>query len=326
MFEREITNEFSIRGLSHIDHDLPNQDATLYLKLQSRNKTKYTLLAVMDGVSASKNAYEASNILKEKLGVLFKKYVEEEGDEPFSVDKMKELIQELFNQYIFYIVQREGTEQEYGTTLEVVVLVGKHTAYTLHAGDGLIALLFGDGQFSISSTQGHSGEEPGVVYPFMQKRKWEFHEYKNVVAAFVSTDGVYSELIPSQAIRNGYLYDSSLLLPMVDIRAHKSKKSMEGFQQSFAIGELSDQALFQACYRLLKKGVIKGIDEEQLREQFSICQPYKKFCHSRDDLSAVFWSDYKKLPPVYDVSKTIPNYYDLWMKEVEAESTVIDSF
>lgn len=313
MVARYVMNAGSFVGKSHIKRSMPNQDFVTYEQFEIQNKNDFIVMVVADGVSACSKADVASKYIGETAIEVFRDYVKEKKDE-FSLEQLKNCVIKIYRSYIEYIRVSEGDFQDYGTTLELVVIF-KGTAYTLHAGDGLIFIMKRDGTVCVSSDVKHCGEQPGAVIPFISKDGWEFQEYADVSSVFISSDGVYSELIPPLARRHNFIYDASLMLPMIDRRAHKSLRAMKVYQEKFIRGELSDNMVYSSCHYLLRQKVLCGVDEAELKSHFETCRPYTKFGRSYDDISFVMWTDRKSAPKEYDIREFLPNYYQIWKSE-----------
>lgn len=305
-------SKMTIRGSGHKKKGLPNQDSIFYREISDKQNRDYTIMAVMDGVSSCMFADRASRFIAKNIMKVFRLVLTGLESE-FTLDLMKNFIELLYKNYMEFIKSENGTVYEYATTAEIVVITD-NKVYVLHAGDGLILFLRKNGEFVVLEKDKHSGVAPGEVYPFSVKDRWEFNEYEDVAGVFVASDGVYDEIVPAPARRSGYTCDVSLIVPMMDIRAHKSKKEMRAYQFRYIAAKLADEKVCDSCCEMIDRGMIKGIESKKLREHFLNNRPYKKFCHSSDDLSFVLWADKEKLPKIYEFND-IPNYFSIWLKE-----------
>ena len=307
------------QGLSHVKRNIPNQDSVVCETIKVGMNASIYVLAVADGVSACKNAEIASSFLTQNLLAQIEnnKYSLIQN-EHMCESVFKRCIDSLYIDYLQMINESEDQLYEFGSTLEVVVIY-KHCAFTFHAGDGLIVLIHENGNITISNAEKHSGEFASQVYPFFEKKRWEFNRYDKVVGALVASDGVYDEIVPLPSRSMNTEYDVTLLMPCMDIRCHKNMKSMTRFIESYIIGNLNDMAVLESFKRLIKKGIVSDISNEELYKHFSISTPYKKFVSSKDDLSLVIWGDKKRIPSNYDCVNHLPDYYSLWIKQRECD-------
>lgn len=301
----------SYKGISHVKRGMPNQDAIVVDSFEA-NEKNITFLLAADGVSSCPKAEEASSYLVDTSRTELKKFYE--SSENMTEDKFKNIIQDIYNSFLDYVKQQNGKLFDYGSTLEIVV-VQDEEVFTLHAGDGLVALLKSDGDVLISKNDSHAGEIASQVYPFFVKEKWEFNHFNDIAAALVATDGVYDEIVPNPA-RKACEYDITLLLPLIDPRGHRDKNSWERYINSYITGKLNDKAIFQRCKSFINKKIMTDIRLKDLKDHFKLSVPYKRFGgSSKDDLSIAVWVNMDNMPE--HVSVRIPPYFDIWRQESE---------
>lgn len=311
--DMQLVSALSNQGAIHKENDMPNQDYVVKEVFRSNKRKKYTLLVVCDGVSASLEAETASRFLGKTAKKIFEAYVKKYGDRSFNIRKLKKIIDSLYFVYMSFIQKGTGNLKDYGSTMEMIVIY-QNKAYCFHAGDGMILTMNTKGEVLMSSVKNHSGSDPGAVYPFYQKEKWDFFVHNDVCAAMAMSDGASGELFFAPILRNGYLFDPLVLLPFLDVRFHKNEKSFLRYQKSYIKKALDDTALMYKGFTMLD--LCKGTDMKEVKKHFEEGAPLRRFLKvNKDDATFAFWTNFDTLPEKYDLKDKIPDYYEIWKRE-----------
>ena len=306
-----MTMSCTYRGKSHEKKGIPNQDAVAVDTYDVNNKN-IAVIVVADGVSSCIKAEETSHYLIDMSKATIRNFFKKHEKDRMTAGIFESLIQDIFDSYLNFVKLQNGNILDYGSTLELVV-IQDNDAFVLHAGDGLISLLSADGDVIVIKKDKHVGEFVSEVYPFFVKETWEFNYFTNIVGAVVSTDGVFDEIVPIPA-RNVYEYDTALLLPIIDPRGHKDKKSWIRYINSYITGKLNDKAVFYSCKNYIDKQIME-MEFKDLEKHFENSVPYKRFVKSKDDLSIAVWTNMNKMPNC--VSTRIPPYLEIWKQDLE---------
>lgn len=310
----------SKRGASHIKNGLPNQDSVM---MKEFSEGVWTIVAT-DGVSSCRYATEASHIVSAGIMKRLEEALDKEPADKFEKNPAKK---DRYYEKLLWEIAR-GTKKEleetvankghdikdYGTTLEIALYI-LGTVYVLHCGDGLILSVRNTGEIDMTDTLLHVGETAHSVIPFVCEKRWESKIYKNSIGMAVMTDGMYEAVSPIHIQGYGYAYDPSLLLPLLDMRAHGNRLFYRKYVNSFAQGKVSDEVsakLISNLYQHMRRER-SFIEETMLNiRRYEPCKNYVNGCSDDMSIGIIMFS----LPDDYE-QMSIPDYEYIARKDFE---------
>lgn len=180
----------NMAGPYHIDNNIPCQDS--YSIEQNGN---VICVAVADGLGSEVHSDIGSAVASETAT----RYCMEHYCSGMAVDKVKSIMNNAFVYAYKAVLQAASdagdSEDEYDTTLCLVIFDDSHVYYGQSGDSGITALLQNGHYMKVTEQQ---RDEDGCVYPLCWgPEKWVFGEISEPVSAvMLMTDGVFEEICP----------------------------------------------------------------------------------------------------------------------------------
>lgn len=182
----------SVQGTSHIESNLPCQDACRCEQFSTPSGEEFMVLVASDGAGSASLSHEGSQAICQTL---IEKFARLFG-EGWTLERMTLRYARFLVRYIAVIIKRlaktqELSEREFAATL-LLAIVGRESAAFLQLGDGAIVINSGDDYYPVFWPQ--SGEYANTTYFVTDKTAAHHLQFSYIVEAVTEialfTDGI----------------------------------------------------------------------------------------------------------------------------------------
>lgn len=247
-------------GKAHKENHLPCQD---YITVRD-GPQDYLIAALGDGLSSAKHSETGAKIACQTAVDLIAKSIPHDTTDEFLVRLC------LFNAAagalgtVIRTAERTRRKPEdYDTTLHLVLFnTATGTAHTLNAGDGAVIGLTKDGRLESTDVKSHQGRRPGSVYPLSSGyQTWKYEKLDNLASLLMTSDGLLAALQP-ELLKKFAGMDAypKLILPLLDSRAHFSRREHERYIHSFVKRKIHEDDALLAMELLMEVAGVDDID------------------------------------------------------------------
>lgn len=216
----------NIAGPYHIENGIPCQDSC-YIKRAS-NGILYATVA--DGLGSESHSDIGSRIASQKSC----DYCMEQYKSGMSFSEVKKIMNNAFVHAYKAVIEEAhsagNSEDEYDTTLCLVIYDDGHLYYG-HSGDSGILALMEDGEYIPLTTQ--QRDEDGYVFPLCSgPNRWVFGEVEGSVSSvMLMTDGVWEQLCPPLLRNHDIKVNIALASKFMD-RQETSLRSVKALEEA----------------------------------------------------------------------------------------------
>lgn len=261
-------------GKRHKSKNISNQNVGVWFHICRLNTW---IILAYEGVSSYLMDEEVSLFLEKSIIRNLNDLMENRVDIDMK-DKIITAVEKSLGELYAEVKDTKDEICDQGITLKLVVLQN-NIAHILRCGNGRIATVIKNDdskktEIKIIDESFCSGTEIGEVFPFFIKEKWKYLEVDNCIGAFTLTDGLYNAISKNGCRKYGYTYEPGLVIPLIDYRCHKNRKSYVKYVKKMLKGTLKKYQYIKAIkkyYCIYKKSAKDELDA------FNKYDIYRKF-------------------------------------------------